>query len=568
MAGKSRRVLIINLTRMGDLLQMTPFLNAFRQEFCDVEITLMVLKQFEDVCSGFPFVDKLEVFDAKDFLSRLGNREFSLVENYRALEKMLAGLRHKKFDTVINLSFSNHSALLTHLLSTTDVRGITMDDQGNRLLKHPWVNHFYNMVDNREINLFNYVDFIRKIGGATRTSPMSFGVSASARTFAETFYTTQDISEADRVIGMQPGASTENKRWPAESFGVLAAKLIEDEAKIVLFGGRGERELGEHVRGAMGLPPDRIRKHFFDMIGNTSVDQLASLVARCDLLVTNDTGTMHMATAVGTRVVELSLGPVYFPETGPYGEGHIVIQTDMPCAPCEFYVQCKNPRCRESISVAQVLRVVQMVRDGRLDREQQLEDSSNWNGVQLYRGVFDEEGMLEFHPVIRKALRRVDLIKLLYREMWKLVLDERPGEVDSLRVSQKIHGQFTMNGIPVKLNEENGVFGALGELASQGMEISQRLVEWSEKIAENIPAIKTAGRILHAIDEQIELKGLTHRVCHPLTFMFRQGKENLQEGDIGLLSRSTLRLYETLFREATLMNRGLQETVAYLGKTS
>jgi hypothetical protein len=74
--------------------------------------------------------------------------------------------------------------------------------------------------------------------------------------------------------------------------------------------------------------------------------------------------------------------------------------------------------------------------------------------------------------------------------------------------------------------------------------------------------------VIHDIDEQIDLLGRTQQACHPLAYMFRQGKENLEEGDVGSLSRKTRQLYRTLFREATLMKHGLEETVACLEGSS
>ena len=566
--GKGRKILIVNLTRMGDLLQMTPLLTGLRRENSDVEITLLVLKEFREVCSGFPFVNGVEVFDGKDLMSRLWDSDGSLVESYRVVERVLERLRRKRFDTIINLSFSKYSGLLTSLLKIRDVRGITIDEYGNRLIKHPWVNHFFNMANNRDINLFNYVDFIRKIGGTSIKSAMSFAISDHARAFARAFYSDHGVSETDFVVGLQPGASSESKRWPAESFGTLAMRLIQEAAKVTVFGGTGEKDLGERIRGAVSLSPGHVERHLFDVIGKTSVEQLAALLARCNLLVTNDTGTMHVATAVGTRVIELSLGPVYFSETGPYGEGHLVIQIEMPCAPCGFHVDCKNPKCRDAISVTHAIKAIQMAREGLVQKGGQLSDAPVWNGIQLYRGDFDEDGMLEFLPLIRRSLRRMDLIKMVHREMWKIVLDERGGEIDPLRVCRKIHSLFGVNGIPENLEKDQRAFEVTGALARKGMEISRHLVQWSENIEQNISAIKTAGSVIHEIDEQIELQGMTHQACHPLTFMFRQGKENLEEGDLGILSQKTFHLYKTLLREATLMNRGLERTAACLKQTA
>jgi hypothetical protein len=334
--------------------------------------------------------------------------------------------------------------------------------------------------------------------------------------------------------------------------------------KVVLFGSGSETALGREIGAALTCRPDLVESHFFDMIGSTTVNQLAALIERCNLLITPDTGTMHVATAVGTRVVALFFGPAYFPETGPYGEGHLVIQTQEACAPCEHSVQCKNPRCRESIRVSHVLQVIEMVREGRVEREGQLEQAPHWHGIQLYRGVFDEDQMFEFSPMIRRPLERMDLLRQVYREMWKIVLEGLPGTIDSGRVVRRILVRFSLNGLPLGLENEQSGFDRMVTLARQGIETSRKLVEWSLDIERNLEAIKRAGPAIHELDQEIELIGRTNRACHPIAYTFRQGKENLEEGDLGSLSRKTLHLYETLLREASLLTDGVEQTVSLL----
>ncbi|MBW2123394.1 MAG: glycosyltransferase family 9 protein [Deltaproteobacteria bacterium] len=562
--GGGKKILIINLARMGDLLQMTPFLKGFCRERPGVRITLLVLKEFYDVCKGFPCVESVETFDGDGYISRLEDPGCSLVENFKTIQDLVEDLRNRGFDTVINLTFSRLSALLTYLLMVEDVRGITIDDHGNRLVKNPWINHFYNMVTKREINLFNYVDFIRKAGGSDSPSSMHVDISEADQRFAGAFYARRSVSDEDFVVGFQPGASKESRRWPTRSFGDLGGALIEDGAKILLFGTAAEKELGEGIGRCLCCAQDRREGHLFDMTGKTSVGQLAALIKRCDLLVTGDTGTMHVATAVGTRVVALFFGPAFYPETGPYGEDHLVIQTDLPCAPCGHDVRCKNPRCRESIKVSHVLQVIRMIREGFPEREVQVKDGPEWAGISLYRGVFDEEGMLEFRPVIRRPLAPMDLIRQVYREMWKIVLDGRPGKIDPARVGEKVKSLFALDGVRLNLDRESEIFERVAGLAREGSEISRKLVRWAGDVREHLASIKKAGDVIHRIDEEIELQGMAHPACHPLTYMFRQGKENLEEGDLGLLSRKTLGLYATLLREAVLMRSGLQETLACL----
>jgi hypothetical protein len=141
-------------------------------------------------------------------------------------------------------------------------------------------------------------------------------------------------------------------------------------------------------------------------------------------------------------------------------------------------------------------------------------------------------------------------------------LDESPGEIDPLRVTDKMALFFAVEEWPQFLREDAIAFESLEELAGKGIQASKRLIRWSQHVQQNISAIKTEAKAIHDIDAQIELRGLTHPACNALTFMFRRGKENLEEGDVISLSHETLRLYETLLREAVLMTRGLERVSA------
>ena len=92
--------------------------------------------------------------------------------------------------------------------------------------------------------------------------------------------------------------------------------------------------------------PSHERGRIIDAIGKTSLKELGALLQRCRYLVTGDTGTMHMAAAAGTRVIALFYGPAYPFETGPYGDGHLVVWPDIDCAPCTRPSDCRDAfRC-------------------------------------------------------------------------------------------------------------------------------------------------------------------------------------------------------------------------------
>jgi heptosyltransferase-2 len=150
------------------------------------------------------------------------------------------------------------------------------------------------------------------------------------------------------LIGMNPGATYGlAKCWHPERFGELGRRIFNEwNASILLFGKEEEqpiaREILQHLKGR-GI----------NLAGKTNLLQLAALLECCQLLVTNDTGTMHVATAVGTPVVALfgSTDPLI---TGPWGDGHVVIRKDVPCGPCLKRICPTDHRCMELITVDEV----------------------------------------------------------------------------------------------------------------------------------------------------------------------------------------------------------------------
>jgi heptosyltransferase-2 len=154
------------------------------------------------------------------------------------------------------------------------------------------------------------------------------------------------------LIGMNPGATYGlAKCWYPDRFGELGKRLSEKwEAKILLFGKEEERPIVQEILRYLGTAG-------IDLTGKTGLLQLAALLERCHLLVTNDTGTMHVATAVCTPAVALfgSTDPI---TTGPWGEGHVVVRREVSCSPCWKRICPTDHRCMNLITVDEVEEVV------------------------------------------------------------------------------------------------------------------------------------------------------------------------------------------------------------------
>jgi heptosyltransferase II len=130
-----------------------------------------------------------------------------------------------------------------------------------------------------------------------------------------------------RLVGIFPGSNATSRRWDADRYAALAAGLAADGARVVVFGASGEQDLTRLVAAGAGDAG-------IDMGGRTGLPVLAAALAECDILVTNDSGPMHLAAAVGTSTLVVS-GAADTRETAPSGSGHVYLQRlDLPCVPC------------------------------------------------------------------------------------------------------------------------------------------------------------------------------------------------------------------------------------------
>jgi lipopolysaccharide heptosyltransferase II len=135
--------------------------------------------------------------------------------------------------------------------------------------------------------------------------------------------------DSARWIALLPGARWNNKRWPVEYFAEVTGRLLADwpDVKIAILGGKADCALGSAISAAN-------RDRCLDLTGRTELLEMIEWVRLCELMITNDTGPMHVAAALGKPVVAL-FGPTDPNGTGPYGQRQNVIQvSDLPCVPC------------------------------------------------------------------------------------------------------------------------------------------------------------------------------------------------------------------------------------------
>lgn len=388
-----KQVLIINITRMGDVIQMGALLSRLRHEWPGIAVDLVVDKIFAPAAALLPGLRHVIAHDFHQLVDVTRAMTSDVVQLYREIAEWAKPLLDVQYDRIINLTFNRRSGFLASYVGASDIRGISSGSDGSMTIDNPWMAYFTDLHHHRRFNRFNLVDLYAMGGsGAGPFAPLSVIVSPEARAWANALLS-RFTPHASRLasfswVAVQIGASDNMKAWRPEYFGHTMAQLAKGRLiGYVLIGGPQEADVIEAAlrayRAAGGSAP------LCNVAGQTSLAQLAALLSQCALLLTNDTGPMHLAVGVGTPVVDLSVGHVDFHETGPYGPGHWVIQPDLACAPCGFDQVCAHQACKDRVVCEQVAELcVHALGEGRFP--------ALATGIRIYESAVDQDGLGSF----------------------------------------------------------------------------------------------------------------------------------------------------------------------------
>lgn len=321
---------------IGDVVMATPVLIDLRRAFPEAKITAMCRAPMAELLEGFPYLDEIFQFTKP---GRLIRRD----EKRNLMEK----LRQGKYDTGILLpnTFSSawwfwQAGIRCRIGYTEGLRGF--------LLTHP-----VSMPKDKErIHLTRIYKNLLSVFGIPPSSTLpELFVREEEKKRAGLLLSRHGVRSGDRIVGVNPGAAYGSaKCWLPERFREVTLRLLEDpDVVVVYFGDRGTADLVKEI--CKGFP-----RRVVNLAGETSLRELPALIARCDVLLTNDSGPMHIAGAVKTPVVAL-FGSTNSVMTGPWGKG-IVIHKKVSCSPCYKRVCPIDFRCMKRIETEEVLQAV------------------------------------------------------------------------------------------------------------------------------------------------------------------------------------------------------------------
>jgi lipopolysaccharide heptosyltransferase I len=324
-----RKILIIKPSALGDVVHGLTFLHALLERYPEAEIHWVVAKGLEGILQGNPRVDRLWIIDKDRWKQPAHARE-----TFRSLGRLGRELHRERFDLVVDLQGLFRSGLITVLTGCPVRVGFREAREGS-----PFA-YTHRVRGGRDAHA---IDRYLKIASVLGCSPYPVNYA---------FPPALEFPLASTLPGtyvvLAPSAGGEAKKWPAERFGQLAARLPWVSLVVA---GRADAPLAELVVQHSG-------GRAASLAGQTSLRELIEIIRRAKCLVSNDTGPMHIAAGLNIPVFAL-FGPTSPERTGPYGDIHTIVRSDLPCSPCLRRKKCTQWRCMEGISVQQVLAAIE-----------------------------------------------------------------------------------------------------------------------------------------------------------------------------------------------------------------
>ncbi|MFA6379290.1 MAG: lipopolysaccharide heptosyltransferase II [Candidatus Omnitrophota bacterium] len=334
-----KKILVVNVNWLGDVVFSTPVFRALKEKYPDATLTCLVVPRVVNVAQQIPFIDEILVYDEKGCDRFLWGKL-----------KLVFRLRSKGFDAAFLLHGSWTRALLVFLA------GIPMR-VGYDIKKRGWLLTHRVSVDKGLVHRSDfYLKILEPLGIVTKDRKTFLEVDEEAMTCAQNLLSGLGIKEGDFCVVAHIGGNWNLKRWPLENFAKLFDILAEDfKAKVIVCGGKNDVVLAQKVSVLTRYKP-------YLLAGKTTFQELAALMKKASVVVSADSGPLHIASSVGTPVVGL-FGPTHPLVTGPRGSGKsLLIHHDVGCNinPC-YYLNCSDSICMKAISVDNVIQKIREI---------------------------------------------------------------------------------------------------------------------------------------------------------------------------------------------------------------
>lgn len=314
------RILVITLSNIGDIILTTPVISALIKEFPDARLDVMVGPQGRDIFEKDPNIFKVIIYD----------KHMPMADKARLQMK----LKKLRYDLVVDIRNTLFPILIGPRYRTATIQ------------KFP-----HHIIHSKKKHLYR----LKSVGIDNMEEPSYIHIAREDDEYVDQILKGQGISGP--IVVMNPGAKSHIKRWTAAGFAEVADRLItECKTSVVFVGVKEDEAIVSDIIARMKNKP-------YNLVDKTNIRQLASLIRRSKVLITNDSAPLHLGNAVGAKVVAI-FGPTDPRKYGPTGEFDVVINRKLSCAPCERAECDHSHECMKSISPDAVFDAAKKILEG------------------------------------------------------------------------------------------------------------------------------------------------------------------------------------------------------------
>ncbi len=327
-----KRIIVTFLMHLGDLTLTTPFLHVLRKAAPDAHIAYLVDEKLKDVVLHNPNIDEVLTIDKK-----------GKDNNIKALCKAANMISEKKFDILINLHPNERCSFIDFWAKVPVKVGFS------HFLFRPFLTKVTRL--NRKMHAADmYIDVLAQLGVQDLTNNgLEIFPSDDDKKIADNFWQEQQVANEDKLVGFNIGSAVKTKRWAPERFAQVADTLAAKGYKTVFFGGTMDEAMVKEATALMATKP-------IIATGRFSIGRLAAAMQRCKLIITNDSGPMHVAISQKVPIVAM-YGPSSPELYGPYTKDATIVTAAPPCTGCAKGMkhECADMQCMTRLTVEQVI---------------------------------------------------------------------------------------------------------------------------------------------------------------------------------------------------------------------
>ncbi len=341
MQSDIKNILVVNVNWVGDVIFSAPVFSALKSAYPQAKISCLAPLRVVEILESNPHVDDIIVYE-----------ESGEHANPLAKLKLILQLRRKQFDAVFLLHRSLTKALLV-FLAGVPVR-VGYDTKGRGFL----LTHHVKPLSSGAHRMDYYLNVVESFGVEINDKTYVLDIDNEASRFIDKILAEYHITKNDFLVVIHPGGNWDLKRWPKEHFAALINRLMGQlSCKVILAGGKDDIALVESILKQTQHKP-------IALTGQMTLKQLMALMQKARVVISADSGPLHLASSVGTQTIGL-FGPTRPEVTGPRGKVKaVIVQNDVACnrTPC-YFLSCPDNICMKSITAEQVFNEIRKIKN-------------------------------------------------------------------------------------------------------------------------------------------------------------------------------------------------------------